>query len=112
MKKKLDSIVALLKINRGVGAVMGRQELDRVMRDLCERPTLKNARTLTMTFTFTPLADPRGILEEVKVSIEANSRTPKMKTRDYSMGVEGDKLIFNDESPEDVKQGTLDEIER
>jgi len=112
VKKKLDSIVALLKINRGVGAVMGRQELDRVMRDLIERPTLKNARTLIMTFTFTPLADPRGILEEVKVSIEANSRTPKMKTRDYSMSVDGDKLIFNDESPEDVRQGTLDEIEK
>lgn len=110
MKKKLDSIVALLKINRGVGAVMGRQELDRVMRDLEERPTLKNGRTLTMTFTFTPLADPKGILEEVKLSIEANSRTPKMKTRDYSMEMEDGALIFNEESPEDVKQGTLDEI--
>ena len=112
MKKKLDSITALLKINRGVGAVMGRQELEREMRDLNERPTLKAARKLTLVFEFLPVADQRGILEEVKVSIEANSRTPRMRTREYSMNIEGDSLVYNEESPEYIHQGTLDETLR
>jgi hypothetical protein len=89
-----------------------RQELAHVVRDCNDRSNDQTARKVSLVFSVTP-KDDAG--EAVDVELEIKSTVPPRRSRPFEMAVDmrggaGD-LIFNDASPDNVKQRTLDETE-
>lgn len=91
--------------------------VERAVADCADRATLKEARKVTLTISLTPEADDAGELDEVNVEFFYAEALPKRRSKAYSMKAaptaEGETpgLFFNDLSPSDPKQGTLDEQE-
>jgi hypothetical protein len=110
---KITKLSELLKLQRGLGEAVCRREIVRIMADLNEGPDLDKARVLTFKIEFLPVCDRMANLSEVKVHFSATSKLVTQQSRDLSMRVtdDGQTLLFNDESPDDVQQMSLDQEE-
>ena len=93
-----------------------RARLLQVLDDLRDRPGDEDAREIVLKMKASPVADAQGGLEGLKVWFELAAKVPAGRTRDYSADYQRSPagapvaLIYNDLSPEDVGQGTLDEV--
>lgn len=108
MKVRLD-LQQLAMLDNGKVAAIFARELRHVVTDCVDRPTDDKARKITMTVSVVP-QECDGVCETVEAEVQIKSSVPDRRTRPYQLAVNarGD-VIVNDASPEDVRQGTLDE---
>ena len=80
--------------------------------DCHDRPGLGNTRSVTMKLELRPECADNGELSTIDVSFAFEHSVPKRKSRRYNMLAAPGGLLFNDASPEDVRQRTLDMAEQ
>ncbi len=83
------------------------QALKRIEADCKDRPAVKTGRRLELVLTMTPIAD-YGELDSVDVTFKIRESVPKRESKAYNMQAVAGGLLFNDASPEDVRQKSLD----
>ncbi len=90
-----------------IGAAF-RVELERIARDLTDRPQLEAKRKLTLALEFTPRTNSRGVCERACVGVELKTSLPNQKVElsEVSVSANG-KMAFRPDSPEDVNQTTF-----
>lgn len=102
----------LAEIDDGRIAAAFDDEIGKIVEDLNDRPGDKTARSVTVKLSFVPHA-PGGAVDDVSVDFEITSKIPKKRSKTYSMAVHGTRrLVFNDVSTDDVRQGTLDQVDK
>lgn len=85
-----------------------RAQLARVVQDCMDRPGEQKARKVTLEVTVTPVLQSDGDCTEAKVQMQVVASTPKLRTREYSMGIRrGGGLVFNEDDPEDITSPTM-----
>ncbi len=111
MKRRL-SVESIGVIDDGrVQAALNR-EIERVVEDCLDRPGDETAREVTMKIAIKPESGQAGVCEDCDVEFEIKSKLPPVRSKRYQMRPEGNGgLVFNDLSPEAVRQGTLDEVD-
>lgn len=76
-----------------------------------DRPGDKNARTITLEFNITPIAETNGgmvMCEGVDGTFKIKSKVPQRKSKSYGFRAnKAGHLIFSTESPEDANQTTI-----
>ncbi len=79
--------------------------------DIKRRPGLETKREVHLVMELVPdNPDGTGDVDTAHATFKVWSRIPKHETKVYSVGCQKDgSLTFNEGSPEDVNQGTLDE---
>lgn len=110
--------MALQKFNLGVLGTIddGRiseafaQALSRVEHDLRDRAIVKKPRKITISLVMTPVADERGELESCWVGLDVKDNIPARQTKNYNMAATRGGLMFNELSPEEVRQQTIDSV--
>lgn len=85
------------------------QALKRCEADCKDRPALKDPRRVSLTATITPVVGDDGNLESCDVQFQIVDSIPKRKSKVYNMKSTASGLLFNELSPEDINQRTLDE---
>ena len=83
------------------------QALKRLEADCKDRPGVKRARQLQLVVDMQPVADD-GELDSVNVTFRIKESIPKRESKAYNMQAVPGGLLFNDASPEDVRQMSLD----
>lgn len=81
--------------------------LKRLEDDCKDRPAVKAGRTLELVLQMVPVADD-GELDSVDITFRIKDKVPKRESKTYNMQSVRGGLLFNDASPEDVRQKTLD----
>lgn len=81
--------------------------LRRLEADCRDRPGVKSARKLALLVQLEPVADD-GQLDSVNVTFRITDTVPKRESKAYNMAAVPGGLLFNDSSPEDVHQMSLD----
>jgi len=84
------------------------QALNRCRFDCEDRPAVKGAREIALVVTMEPVCDDNGELGSVDVSFDLNDKLPKRGSKTYNMQAVVGGLVFNELSPEEVRQKTLD----
>lgn len=110
MALELFSLGTLAHIDEGRVRLAFEQALQRVEADLKDRPNETKPRKIAITLTFDPNADERGDLLTCKVGIDVKDNIPARRTRDYEMRATRAGLMWNELSPNDVHQKTIDEV--
>ncbi|MEW4569335.1 hypothetical protein AB1L88_15830 [Tautonia sp. JC769] len=83
-------------------------QLARVVQDCLDRPGEQKARKVTLEVTVTPILDPDGDCTDARVQMQVVASTPKLRTREYSMGIRrGGGLVFNEDDPADITRPTM-----
>lgn len=77
--------------------------------DCYDRPRLDSARKVLLSISLTPVARQDGTLSSIEVQFEVDNKTPKKVSPSFDMLPEQGGLFFNEMSPDDVRQGTLDQ---
>jgi len=107
------TVSQLINLDLGKVDTAVRHELEKVVADIRDRPELATARRVRLTIDVEPEDVVQGQADTVSVLFSIEGRIPKRQTRKYSMLVgQGNELLFNAESPEEPRQGTLDEVGR
>lgn len=108
MKVRL-TLEELARLDNGKVAAIFARELRHVVTDCVDRPTDKSLRKITMTVSVAP-QECDGVCDTVESEITIKSSVPDRRTRPYQLEVNGrGEVLVNDASPDDVRQGTLDE---
>lgn len=108
MKVRL-SLESLRELDMGRISAAWDHELRHVVRDMHDRPTDASPREISLRFTLTP-EDDGGVLAAVNGEFEVKSKVPPRRSRRYQLQAHASGvLLVNPESPDDVRQGTLDE---
>jgi len=84
------------------------QAVNRCRYDCEDRPAVDGARKVTLVVTMEPLANDAGDLGSVDVSFDLQEKLPKRGSKTYNMQAVAGGLLFNELSPDEVKQKTLD----
>jgi len=112
MGKQRLTLQSLTGLDSGVPAGAFQAELRKVVEDCIKRPGLDSVRKVQLDVHIKPCVDSRGVCEIANVEFEVSSSIPKQRTREYQMEVHAKgELLFNELSPDDVHQQTLDEVE-
>jgi len=85
------------------------QALRRAQTDCADRPGLKKPRRITLVIDMTPLPNEAGDLDTVDVGFQVTEKTPNRQSKVYNMKATPGGLLFNEMSPTDIKQSTLDQ---
>lgn len=85
------------------------QALTRCLTDCRDRPAVTDARKITLAVAMAPVLDPDGEMESCNVQFQITDSVPKRKSKVYNMKSSRGGLLFNELSPDDVNQRTLDE---
>ena len=103
-------LASLAKYDEGRLAFIFADAMERVRRDLMDRPVLKDKRKVTIHIELVPVVDDEQpeLLGEVSTLVDVSCSLPKRKLRAVTMKARQGELVFNDGSA-DVKQGTLDD---
>lgn len=111
MAKETFGAESLMRMDGGRIALAINNELHRVIEDLSDRPADRTARKVIIQIEISPVGD-GSVADSTKVGFQVKSTVPTKKSRSYSMRVYGGReLQFNEASPSDARQGTLDDIE-
>jgi hypothetical protein len=102
------SLDAICRIDAGRVAVAFEQALRRAEEDCRDRPGVSAARKVSMTVVIEPKATEEGDLSSVDVNCEIKESIPTRKSQTYNMAATPGGLFFNELSPEDINQRTLD----
>lgn len=84
------------------------QALNRCRFDCEDRPAVDGARKITLVVSLTPIAADNGDLSSVDVTFDLNDKLPKRGSKSYNMQAVAGGLVFNELSPDEVRQKTLD----
>lgn len=88
------------------------RELAAVAKDIRDRPGLEKTRTVMVQLEFTPVSDGLGDTDPLaKFKFRVKSNVPSKDSAEYTLGVNGAGAFeINPDSPDDPRQGTLDEV--
>lgn len=84
------------------------QAVNRCRFDCEDRPAVEGGRKVTLCVTLEPIPDDSGELGSVDVSFDLTEKLPKRASKTYNMQAVTGGLLFNELSPDEVKQKTLD----
>lgn len=88
------------------------QAMKRARDDVHDRPGVKKPRKVILVTTLTPDDSADGVVgDTVDVQFEIDDSLPKRQSQAYNMKHGRGGLLFNEVSPDDIRQGTLDEVE-
>lgn len=115
-KHELTLNALMEQLDDGRVGIAFQEQLRRVIADCENRPADNKERVVRLEFKCYPVPDSKmQVCDEVKGKFNVTSSVPKMRSREYSFGVrksaKGPMLIFNDMSDDDIRQGTLDEMD-
>ncbi len=85
------------------------QALRRCELDCMDRPATDNVRKVSLTAELVPVCSPGGELESVDVRFHIKDTVPSRKSAVYNMKATRGGLLFNELSPDDIHQRTIDE---
>ena len=109
MKQNLD-MDTIGKLDEGRVAVAVNNALAQIAHDLNRRPGVDKARKLTLTLTMKPQIDSDGLLGSVDIGKTIKATLPDTQGHITNAKVNASgELVWNDASPDDIKQSTLDE---
>lgn len=101
---------ALVTVDNGrVGAAF-EAALRRVHADCADRPATKKPRKIAIVVTIVPEIDEKGDLDSCNLSFEVQDSLPKRVTRIVNMRAANGQLLFNEMSPDDARQSTIDSV--
>ena len=103
------SLAQLAVMDGGRHALAFQQAIDRMRFDCVDRAAVKGKRKVQLTVTLEPKANDNGDLDRVHVSFAIDDKAPKRESRTYSMQDTPGALVFNEVSPDEARQRTLDE---
>lgn len=109
MKTVIGGIADLRRVGRGLLDELFVEELKKILDDVIHRPGVEKARKITIELFVRPIVSQSGTLETVGVSFAINGGLPKNQSDEYHMLCGGGQLTFNDMSPDNVHQMTIDE---
>jgi hypothetical protein len=111
MKIKL-TLDTLKSLDMGKISAAFDHELRHVVKDCIDRPGDESTRTVALQMTVKPEPSD-GVCDTVMCEFTVTSKVPPRRSRQFQLQAHarGDVLV-NTESPDDVRQGTLDEIEK
>lgn len=101
------SLATLAEMDGGRIRAAFEQALKRLEADCKDRPGVKRSRQLQLIVDMEPVADD-GELDSVNVTFRIKESIPKRESKPYNMQAVPGGLLFNDASPEDVRQMSLD----
>lgn len=108
MKVQLD-FGQIAELDQGRIAAAFNKELGRVVEDCVRRPDNKTPRTVTLQVKVAPDGSD-GVCDRTMIEFTTHSKLPPRTSRAYQTETDGKgKLLVNPESPDDIKQMTLDE---
>lgn len=85
------------------------QALRRCEADCADRPALEEARRVVLTATLTPCLGDDATMESCDVQFQIVDQIPRRRSKVYNMKADESGLYFNELSPDDIRQLTLDE---
>lgn len=100
----------LRNLSSGVVAGAFDRELERVMEDCFDRPALKVARKLTLSFSVVPVTDDGKVCQFANVEIKVAASLPPQKSIPFQMQATPRGLLVNPASPDDARQATLNDL--
>lgn len=105
----LDS---LKDLDDGRALVSFTKELRKAVLDCIDRPGEEKPRTVSLVMDVTPVMGEEGMCEGATGKFRITNKTPDRTTKPYSFAINklGD-LIFSSNSPDNVQQLTLDDID-
>jgi hypothetical protein len=110
MQAKLTCLEDLAKLDRGTPDRMVREVLQLILADLVDRPALDALRTLTLKVNFKPVSAVEGHLHEIITEVEVSAKIPVKRSPAYSMKPADKGFRYNDLSPDNADQMTLDDV--
>ena len=113
MKRNMRTLNDVQYFDEGALAATYQELWLQAMADCWARPTVDAARKITITILLTPVPSVEGKLDRVDTEAEVKHHPPVFRSRKVAMlpvGIDG--LMYNDQSPDDPKQMTLDEIDQ
>jgi hypothetical protein len=106
------TLATLAEMDSGRIRVAFEQALKRLEDDLKDRPAVESARKITLLVSLVPVVGDEGDLDSVDVDFKITDSVPKRESKTYNMQATRSGLLFNELSPDDVKQRTLDMVPR
>jgi hypothetical protein len=114
MAIKPFTLAALPEFDNGLIAAGFDQAVRRCVEDCDDRAHVKTARIVILRVSIMPIQGAGGVLDEIKTTFTVSDSAPKRETKPYSMKYRKDRhggnLIFNEDSPADVKTRSFDEL--
>jgi len=108
MQLSLDS---LKDLDDGRVLVAFGHELKRAVMDCIDRPGDKNGRTVSLEFKLTPIIGEDGTCDGANGEFAIKSKVPTRKSKSYEFNVNRKgHLIYSSNSPDDIDQTTIDDI--
>lgn len=104
------SLDTLSKIDGGRIAEAFAKALRNCESDCRDRPALKEARKIAVHLTIEPVAGDDGALESCRVQFQVVDSQPRRRSKTYDMRAHAGRLLWNELSPDDVRQRTLDQV--
>lgn len=97
--------------NLDFGRVEGvfQTKLAEILADIDNRVGVAGAREISVAMKCTPEEPVGGRVETISMCFEIKTKVPGLRSRDYAMELTKSGLVFNDLSPDDPHQQTLDE---
>ncbi len=88
-----------------------RRHLARAVADCDDRPADKKPRSVILEFSVSPVFNTNTLsIDSVDVEVAVTSKVPPHRTKPYNMAIKaGGLLAFNNLSPDDVYQKTIDD---
>lgn len=108
MLEKL-TLESLAKLDGGRVRAALDQAIARCESDCKDRPALPAKRKIALVLTIAPVLDPDGELDSCDVAFHITESVPKRTSKNYNMKATRGGLMFNELSPKDVHQRTIDE---
>lgn len=100
---------ALASIDSGRIGVAIDQAVARAHHDCVDRPGIEKPRVVTLQIVLIPVAqDGEGDLDSVNVEFRVRESIPLRSSKRYNMRSDGRTLRYNELSPEDHKQTTIE----
>lgn len=106
MAVEVFDLASILKIDGGRIREAWEQALKRAREDCYDRPGLKKPREVHLVALLEP--DPES--DTVNVSFKVKDQLPPRHSASYNMKQGRGGLLYNEVSPDDVHQRTLDEV--
>lgn len=110
MKLGLDT---LNQIDMGKIKAAFDHELKHVVKDALDRPGDSTPRVVQLSMSVVPDVDSQGVAETVTCEFNVKSKVPPRRSKKYQLQASANGTVMvNPESPDNIHQGTLDEIDR
>jgi len=102
------TLATLAEMDQGRIRIAFEQALQRLQDDLKDRPAVESARKITLLVSLVPIVGDDGELDSVDVDFKITDTVPKRESKTYNMQATRGGLLFNELSPDEVRQRTLD----